>query len=151
MAENNSKYKQVIIVRKDLEMSPGKLAAQVSHASMAFLKKQIIENVVDTTESPYKSIIKVSPEVFEHWMLGEYTKTVLRAKNKNQLLKAVTMAKELGMEEGKDFFVIKDNCHTELEPEEVDEDGMGHTITCIGFVPMAEDKIDPIGRKYQLL
>lgn len=30
-------YKQIIIARKDLGMSPGKLAAQVSHASIAFL------------------------------------------------------------------------------------------------------------------
>ena len=29
-------YKQIIIARKDLDMSSGKLAAQVSHASMAF-------------------------------------------------------------------------------------------------------------------
>lgn len=34
-------YKQVIIARKDLNMSPGKLAAQVSHASMAFLTSMI--------------------------------------------------------------------------------------------------------------
>ena len=30
-------YKQIIIARKDLKMSSGKLAAQVSHGSMAFL------------------------------------------------------------------------------------------------------------------
>lgn len=30
-------YKQIIIARKDLSMSSGKLAAQVSHGSMAFL------------------------------------------------------------------------------------------------------------------
>ena len=30
------KMRQLIIARKDLNMSPGKLAAQVSHASMAF-------------------------------------------------------------------------------------------------------------------
>lgn len=29
-------YKQLIIARKDLGMSAGKLSAQVSHASMAF-------------------------------------------------------------------------------------------------------------------
>lgn len=29
--------RQLIIARKNLQMSPGKLAAQVSHASMAFL------------------------------------------------------------------------------------------------------------------
>ena len=33
--------KQLRIARKDLNMSPGKLAAQVSHASMAFLTTQI--------------------------------------------------------------------------------------------------------------
>ena len=33
--------RQLIIARKDLHMSPGKLAAQVSHASMAFLTAAI--------------------------------------------------------------------------------------------------------------
>lgn len=38
-------YKQIIIARKGLEMSPGKLAAQVSHASNAFLMQMIKYNV----------------------------------------------------------------------------------------------------------
>ncbi len=37
-------YKQIIIARKDLNMSPGKLAAQVSHGSMAFLSWMIRGN-----------------------------------------------------------------------------------------------------------
>ena len=37
-------YKQIVIARKDLNMSPGKLAAQVSHGSMAFLTQIIREN-----------------------------------------------------------------------------------------------------------
>lgn len=37
-------YKQIIIARKDLNMSPGKLAAQVSHGSMAFLSWMIRNN-----------------------------------------------------------------------------------------------------------
>ena len=37
-------YKQIIIARKDLNMSPGKLAAQVSHGSMAFLIWMIRNN-----------------------------------------------------------------------------------------------------------
>ena len=36
--------KQIIIVRKDLNMSKGKMAAQVAHASMAFLTSQIRKN-----------------------------------------------------------------------------------------------------------
>ena len=37
-------YKQVIVVNKELAMSAGKMSAQVSHASMAFLSKIIQKN-----------------------------------------------------------------------------------------------------------
>ena len=37
-------YKQIIIARKDLNMSPWKLAVQVSHGSMAFLTDYIRKN-----------------------------------------------------------------------------------------------------------
>ena len=37
-------YKQIIIARKDLGLSLWKLAAQVSHASMAFLTNKIKNN-----------------------------------------------------------------------------------------------------------
>ena len=36
-------YKQLIIVRSDLNMSPGKMSAQVAHGSNAFLLNQILE------------------------------------------------------------------------------------------------------------
>lgn len=120
-------YKQIIIARKDLDMSPGKLAAQVSHASMAFLTNPIKKNaeIVNSSEDEsgyqYKSTLSFDSELFEEWILGAFTKVVLGARNKNQLLKAIEMAKEQGMEEGKEFFLIKDNCYTELTPEEIDE------------------------------
>ena len=50
----------------------------------------------------------------------------LRAKSRNQLLKAKTIAEELGFVENKDFFLIRDACHTELEPEEFDEKRRRH-------------------------
>ena len=196
-------YKQIIIARKDLEMSPGKLAAQVSHASNAFLIQMIEDNVrkvineqilvsynsygepqhyrhpdldnfakiarqnakyrfycrpanpknpygkqvmVDEpTVSHYETEFTIDKNLYEQWMCGEYTKCVLGAKNKNQLLKAKTMAEDLGMVENKDFWLIYDNCHTELEPEEY-----GKTLTVIGFKPMDSEIINQIGKKYQL-
>ena len=126
-------YKQIIIARKDLNMSPGKLAAQVSHGSMAFLS-WFIRNNADLDGH------------IDAWINEDIlNKCVLQAKNKNQLLKAKTMAEELGMKEGEDFWLIRDNCHTELEPEED-----GRTLTVIGFKPMDSEIIDEIGRKYHL-
>ena len=137
-------YKQIIIARKDLGLSPGKLAAQVAHGSMAFLSKFIRENT-----NKYGYINTWFDEaILENWINGIFTKIVLQAKNRNQLLKAVEMAKTLGMEEDKDFFLIKDCCLTELEPEEFDENGIGRTLTCIGFKPMDAEIIDQIGKKY---
>lgn len=145
-------YKQIIIIRKDLQMSPGKLAAQVSHASMAFLTNAVKRNAKIVTEPDihYESNIVFEKDLYEKWILGTFTKVTLGARNKNQLLKAVEMAKELGMEEGVDYFLIKDNCYTELEPEEVDENGIGRTLTCVGFKPMDAEVIDQIGKKYHL-
>lgn len=134
-------YKQIIIVRKDLDMSPGKLAAQVSHGSMAFLSCFIRNNTdLDGHVDGY-----IDKNIFHNWINESFTKCVLKAKNRNQLLKAKTMAEDLGMVEDKDFWLIKDNCRTELEPEED-----GRTLTCIGFRPMNSEIIDKIGKKYQL-
>lgn len=144
-------YKQIIIARKDLNMSPGKLAAQVSHSSMAFLTHMIRENALVTTpKKDYWSLLKFDKNIYEQWINGSFTKCVLQAKNKNKLLKAVELAEELGMKENEDFFLIKDNCYTELDPEEFDEDGQGRTLTCIGFKPMDAEIIDMIGKKFQL-
>ena len=46
-------YKQVIVVNKELEMSKGKMAAQVSHASRAFLTRMIQRNTTRITEHQY--------------------------------------------------------------------------------------------------
>lgn len=185
--------KQVIIVRKDLNMSPGKLAAQVSHASMAFLTTEIRKHahneeygllqskdkdgklvlykhpsVFEASKKAYESgksyfqyptgksgytirPFYIEKNVFEEWFAGPFTKVILGAKNRNQLLKAKTMAEEIGLKENEDFFLIKDNCYTELTPEEIDENGIGRTLTCIGFRPMDSSIIDKIGKKYQLL
>ena len=60
------------------------------------------------------------------------------------------IAEEIGLKEGKDFFFIKDNCLTELEPEEIDENGVGRVLTCIGFKPLPDDIAHKISKKFQL-
>lgn len=149
--------RQLIIARKDLQMSPGKLAAQVSHASMAFIADMLRKGWVDeeldldTCEvAAYHISVKLQPEIYNDWLRGLFTKTICEARNRNHLMKAVTMAEELGLKEGKDFFLIKDSCLTELEPEEFDENGTGRTLTCIGFRPLPDDIAHAISKKYQL-
>lgn len=149
--------RQLIIARKDLNMSPGKLAAQVSHASMAFLSHMIRESglqkrvSMDTGEiGRYEIMITMDPTIYDDWLCGIFTKTICEAKNRNQLMKAVTLAEAEGLVENQDFFLIKDNCLTELEPEEIGEDGAGRTLTCIGFRPLPDDIAHAISRKYQL-
>lgn len=141
--------KQLIIARKDLNMSAGKLAAQVSHASMAFLSYKI-KNSDYKTETYYEIDLYLDKEIYENWFNGSFTKVICEAKNRNQLMKVVKAAEELGLKEGEDFFLIKDNCYTELTPEEVDENGVGRTLTCIGFRPLPNDMAETLSRKYQL-
>lgn len=142
-------FRQVIIVRKDLNMSAGKLMAQACHASMAFLTRAIRDKASYWTcdeDSFVVSEPEFKKEMFDEWFLGAFTKTVCEAKNKNKLMKAVEIAEELGLKEGEDYFLIRDNCLTELEPE--DEDG--RTLTAIGFVPLEDEVAHKISKKFQL-
>lgn len=147
-------YRQVIIARKDLSMGVGKLAAQVSHASMAFLTWKIRDNynkwIRDNDFVYYSSELIFDKDLYEQWIDGIFTKTVCEAKNKNHLMKAIAIAENLGLKEGEDFFLIKDCCLTELEPEEMDENGIGRTLTCIGFKPLPNEVAHQISKKYQL-
>ena len=143
--------RQLIIARKDLNMSAGKLAAQCCHASLAFITSPMRnENCqwIGTNGVTYK--VEIDPDIYKEWICGIFTKTICEAKNYNHLMKAVSMARELGLIEGKDFFLIKDGCLTELTPEEVDENGVGRTLTCIGFRPLPDEMAHAISKKYQL-
>lgn len=144
-------YRQLIIVRKDLNMSPGKLAAQVAHASWAFFSTKI-RDAQDIIRQDNNVVIHVitDAQIYDEWFCGIFTKTVCEAKNHNALLKAKAMAEDLGLKEGRDFFLIKDSCLTELRPEEIDENGIGRTLTCIGFRPLPDETVWKISKKYQL-
>lgn len=144
--------RQVIIARKDLNMSPGKLAAQVAHASLAFLTSRM-RDPKETKfyyDSQYHLSVNLDKDIYEDWICGVFTKTICEAKNRYQLEKAITIANELGLKEGTDYFLIKDCCLTELTPEEIDENGIGRVLTCIGFKPLQDEIAHKISKKFQL-
>lgn len=154
--------RQLIIVRKDLQMSPGKLAAQVAHASMAWLTSELrsryaagdYEERLDDKnghQTAYYNIpVNIDKDIFDGWINGSFTKTVCEAKNLNGINKAKQIADEMGLKDGVDYFIIRDNCLTELTPEEVDENGVGRTVTCIGFKPLTDEEAHKISKKFQL-
>lgn len=75
--------RQIIIARKDLNMNPGKLAAQVAHASLAFISNAI-RNCVECSSlsQNYLISLKIPKDVYEQWFCGIFTKTVCEAKNR---------------------------------------------------------------------
>ena len=129
-------------MRKDLNMSPGKLAAQVGHCSEVYWLR-IVEHCIENKTDPSSCL---SDAIYQGYIHGAITKTICEARNKNHLLKAKAMAEELGLVEDIDFGLIRDNCLTELTSE--DEDG--RTTTGIWFRPLPDEIAHTISKKYQL-
>jgi len=84
--KNPDKTKQVIVVRKDLKMRKGKIAAQVSHSSMKVFFDRIEEIYPDAKmHKPYKMLIgDITPEMKE-WIEGIFTKVVVGCDSKEEL------------------------------------------------------------------
>ena len=146
-------YRRVFIMRKDLGMSAGKLAAQVGHCAEVYWTKLIHENTNEIYSAEeeklignYISCFTLNKEIYEQYINGSFVKTICEAKNKNHLLKAKTMADELGLIENIDYGLIYDNCLTELEPEEEN----GTTLTGIWLKPLPDEIAHQISKKYQL-
>lgn len=74
--------KQVIIIRKDLNMRKGKIAAQAAHASMAA--------ILDTSNNQY---IITNHKAIE-WLNGLFTKIVVSVNSEFELLELHRIAKE---------------------------------------------------------
>ena len=146
--------RRLFIIRKDLHLSSGKLAAMVGHCAEAYWTRLINEfkgmEHIKTEEygggSYYNVGIQINGSIVNDYINGIFTKTICEAKNLNHLMKASNIAEELGLIKGTDFDFINDRCITELTPE--NEDG-----TCtvgIWFKPLEDDIAHKISKKYQL-
>jgi len=95
-------WKQVIVVRKDLKLSPGKLAAQVAHASIESYKTSSFESQSE-------------------WEAWGSKKVVLKAENLRELMEIQKTVKKAKLP----FALIKDAGRTEVKPGTVTALGIG--------------------------
>lgn len=150
-------YRRLFIMRKDLHMGAGKLAAQVGHCCEAYwtnMIKNAVEQVGRNILDPGNNLIvftgMIPYDIYLEYVKGIFTKTICEAKNLSKLLKARDMALEMGLVEGVDFGLINDACLTDLTPEFYDENGQGRCTTGIWFKPLPDDQAHFISKHYQL-
>lgn len=123
--------KQVIVVRKDLNMRKGKLAAQVAHASLkVLLDESRVDN--DTLKLSLDSSLR-------EWINGIFTKVVVSVESEQELLEIYKQACIAGLRTA----LIIDSGKTEFN-------GIP-TKTCCAIGPDDSDLIDKITRTLKLL
>ena len=123
-------YKQVIVVNKSLNMSPGKLGAMVAHGATSFFCEWFKRNVVTSNETYNDYLINPNARVS-----GSFTKIVLEVEDDAAMKAIIEKAHEYGMVNRQDFFNIVDESTEFLDIPQ---------WAVIAFKPMEAEKIDPI-------
>jgi len=86
-------YKQVILVREDLKLDKGKMAAQVAHASV-------------------EAALRSDKDIIKKWRAKGMKKVVLKVKNKEELFKHKEIAKNNNLKTA----LITDAGRTSIKP-----------------------------------
>ena len=136
------KCKQVIVVRKDLNMRKGKIAAQVAHASMAVILDLIKDRKLSRSQSwltdelywssPYEHVVQ--------WLENDFTKICVSVDSEKELL---TLLEAVKLEGIIPYSLITDSGATEFR-------GVP-TNTCIAIGPWDSDSIDVFTEHLPLL
>ena len=131
-----SEPKQVIVMRKDLNMRKGKMVAQGAHASMAVILDQT--NLRNAIRYGYRVSQEIDSPI-EKWLSGKFTKICLSVDSEEELLALYNKAKEKNIS----CSLITDSGATEFN-------GVP-TNTCIAIGPDYPEVIDTITGHLRLL
>lgn len=115
-------FKQVIIVRRDIHIGTGKIAAQVAHAAVMGAEK------VKTSRR----------EWFKAWFAAGQAKVVVKVKNIEELMAVRNRAEELYLP----VVQVQDSGLTQIP---------SGTITCVGIGPAPSNLIDKVTFDLKLL
>lgn len=128
---------QYFIVNSELNMSAGKIAAQVAHVATSIASnlswREDYRDVRATGISQDEDYIKheAACDKFDMWLENSQPKIILRGKQKDM---------EKLIEQG--WYYIRDNGRTEIPAD---------SLTVIGFVPEYKSIMKPIVKRFQLL
>lgn len=129
------KPKQVLIFNRALNMPAGKLAAQLSHASLGCVLKLFKQSEYPDRIEYGACLMKDSAEY--QWITKEFTKIVCYVKSEEALLKLYENAQAAGL----NSVLIKDAGHTFFDKP---------TYTCVGIGPAFSSELSPVTGKLQL-
>jgi PTH2 family peptidyl-tRNA hydrolase len=118
--------KMVFLVREDLKLGAGKIAAQVAHAAVG-----LCEKINDKGKAYYR-------QALEHWNEFGAKKIVLRAKDLEELKNVHKQCKKLKIPS----IMISDAGHTQVDPG---------TVTVVGIGPEDSAKLDKITGQFKLM
>lgn len=125
--------KQVIVIRKDLNMRKGKMVAQGAHASMA----AVLNEMVPVEEEKTLYLEKGTP--MESWINGLFTKICVSVDSEEELKEIYEKAKAAGLIAA----MITDAGLTEF--------GGVPTTTCCAIGPAWNEELKPITGELKLL
>jgi PTH2 family peptidyl-tRNA hydrolase len=148
--------KQVIVMRKDLNMRKGKMVAQGAHASMAAVLNMgsIVRETSDLTgevvtvdhvipmfkrQSAFNGKPDIDNQPLDIWLSGAFTKVCVSVDSEEELLAVFGKALDAGIPAA----LITDSGLTEFN-------GVP-TNTCIGVGPWWSDELDQITGHLKLL
>lgn len=125
--------KMVLVLRKDLGMSPGKAVAQGGHAvQLVLAEKEVLDPVARTVT------LQLSEVGYTWYTNGEYKKVVLAAKSEAQLRDLHEKAKEAGIPAS----LVWDNGLTEFNGVK--------TLTALALGPALPDIMDRLTKRLQV-